>query len=90
MSQNGLSKIVTVKVFEIFVQQAIGVKWYPFSMYGTCSKDYFDIQYIMKSNIDYEKCVLEVKFEEFDIDEVRHIEESYIYRQSSVYIGICK
>ena len=52
-------------------------------MYGTCSKDYFDIQYIMKSNIDYEKCVLEVKFEEFDIDEVQHVEESFIYN----YIG---
>ena len=52
-------------------------------MYGTCSKDYFDIQYIMKSNIDYEKSVLEVKFEEFDIDEVQHVEESFIYN----YIG---
>ena len=38
-------------------------------------QDYFDIQYIMKSNIDYEKSVLEVKLEEFDIDEVQHVEE---------------
>ena len=48
-------------------------------MYGKYTKDYFDIQYIMKSNIDYEKSVLEVKFEEFKIDEVQHVEESYIY-----------
>ena len=52
-------------------------------MYGTCSKDYFDIQYIMKSNIDYEKRFLEIKVEEFDIDEVQHVEESFIYN----YIG---
>ena len=57
IEQNGLWKIVTVKFFEIFVQQAVGVKWYPFSMYGKYTKDYFDIQYIMKSNIDYEKSV---------------------------------
>ena len=48
-------------------------------MYGTCSNDYFDIQYIMKSNIDYEKRFLEIKVEEFDIDEVQHVEESFIY-----------
>ena len=52
-------------------------------------QDYFDIQYIMKSNIDYEKSVLEVKLEEFDIDEVQHVEESSLYRQRSVCIGIC-
>jgi len=33
----------------------------------------------MRSNIDYEKSVLEVKFEEFKIDELQHVEESYIY-----------
>ena len=75
---NGFWKIVIGK-FNIFVQQAIGVKWYPFSIDGKCTKDYFDIQYIMKSNIDYEKSVLEVKFEEFKIDELQHVEESYIY-----------
>ena len=44
----------------------------------------------MKSNIDYEKSVLEVKFEEFDIDEVQHVEESYIYiwTKLSVYWNI--
>ena len=48
-----------------------------------------NIQYFLKSKIDYEENVLESIFEEFDIDEVQHVEGKF-YRQSSMCFGKCK
>lgn len=84
---NGFWKIVTVKFFDIFVQQVIGVNDIHSQLMVNVLKNILIFNMLWKVyNIDYEENVLEIKFEEIDFDEVQHVEEN-LYRQSSVCIG---
>ena len=49
----------------------------------------FSYSICYKKIYSYEENVLEIIFEEFDIDEVQHVEGKF-YRQSSMCFGKCK